>query len=301
MRVVVAGASGLIGRAVTRALHSRGDRVVTLGRDAAKLIGLFPGASAFAWDPAASAPPMEAIENADAVVNLIGEPIADRPWTADQKTRIRRSRVVATERLARAIAAIATPPSVLVQGSAIGFYGPRGDDEVDEQAPAGNDFLASVCRDWEAAADGLATTRVVLARTGIVLAREGGALPKLILPFRFFVGGPLGTGRQWMSWIHIDDVAGLILHAIDTPQVRGPLNLVGPVPVRNREVAREIGRALGRPAIAPAPALALRLALGERVDMLLASQRIVPRVARESGYRFRFSDLGEALRDLTQR
>jgi uncharacterized protein (TIGR01777 family) len=300
MRVTISGATGLIGSALARRLLERGDDVVALGRDRARVAARLPGARALSWDPMAGPPPAEAVDGVDAVVHLAGEAVADRRWSEGQKRRILESRVIGTRNLVAGLRAAGSPPPVLVSGSAIGYYGDRADERLDEQSRPGDDFLAGVVRDWEAETvdAGRLGIRVALARTGIVLARDGGALPKLALPFRLFAGGPLGSGRQWMSWIHLDDEVGLLAHAVDHAEVGGPINLVAPEPARNAEMARAIGRALGRPSLMPAPALALRLALGERVDVLLASQRVRPAAAEASGYAFRYPDLQPALDDL---
>ncbi|HEV8634190.1 MAG TPA: TIGR01777 family oxidoreductase [Chloroflexota bacterium] len=293
MRVAVGGASGLIGRALTAALRARGDAVVALGRRSGDL----------SWDPNAGPPPATAVDGLEAFVHLAGEPVASRRWTVQQKRRIRDSRVVGTRHAVEGFRAAAARPATFVCASAVGYYGDRGDEPLDERSSAGDDFLSRVCVDWEAEARRAAElgVRVVSLRTGIVLARDGGALPLLARPFRFFVGGPLGSGRQWMPWIHLTDEVGLILHALDTPALQGPVNLVAPGPVRNRVFAHALGRVLGRPAIVRAPGPALRLVLGERVEALLASQRLRPAVAEATGYRFRFVELEPALRDLFDR
>ena len=272
------GAGGLIGSALRAALEADGDGVVPLPRR----------------------PSSAQLEGLDAVVHLAGEPVADKRWSEAQKREIRESRMMGTRALVEALGELDTKPRVLVSGSAIGYYGDRGDELLDEGSAPGDDFLANVCKDWEAEgqrAEALGM-RVVRVRTGIVLAREGGALPKLALPFRLFAGGPLGSGRQWMSWIHLDDEVGLIRHALKNEGVRGAVNLVSPNPVPNAAMAREIGRALGRPSLVPTPRFALKLALGERVEVLVASQRVVPRAAQETGYQFRYPELAPALRDL---
>ena len=282
MRVAVTGASGLVGRAVVAALRARGDAVVEVGRR-----------GPVAWDPESGPPPPE-VTGAEAVVHLAGEPIAAKQWSAAQKRRIRDSRVIGTRNLVEGINRAGTRARVLVSASGIGYYGDdRGDELLDESSSAGDDFLARLCVEWEAEAQ-RAETRVVPVRTGIVLAREGGALPPRALPFRLFVGGPLGGGRQWMSWIHLDDHVGLILRAIDDDGVRGPINAVAPSPVRNAQMARALGRVLGRPALLPVPRLALTLLLGERAPLLLGSLRVKSAV----GGTFRVPELEPALRDL---
>jgi uncharacterized protein (TIGR01777 family) len=244
-----------------------------------------------------------AIDGADAVVNLAGEPLAGRRWTAQQKRRIWDSRVLATRSLAAAIHAAARPPRALISASGVGFY-PDSSDTVDETSPAGGGFLARLCAAWEAEARKAESpsTRAVLLRTGVVLHRDGGALQKLLLPFRLGAGGPIGSGRQWWAWIHRDDYVRMTLWAIDTGGVRGPLNVCAPEPAQNRDVARALGRALNRPSFMPAPAAVLRIVLGEMADeMLLASQRAVPRAARQQGFTWTFSDLDAAMRDAVRR
>lgn len=281
MQVLISGASGFIGRRLRQALAAASHGTAALSRDPSRV-------------------PAE-LAGADAVVNLAGEPIAARRWTAARKERIRESRVNVTRALASAIASAERKPSVFVSASAVGYYGPRGDEEIDESTPppATPDFLSRVCQDWEREARAAEPhTRVVLLRTGIVLGKGGGALAKMLLPFRMGVGGPVGTGRQWMSWIHMDDEVGLILHALGSEAVRGPLNATAPSPVTNADLSHALGRALHRPSFMVAPAFALRLALGEMADMLLTGQRVLPRAALASGYRFRHPELQGALRAL---
>lgn len=295
MHVFVTGATGLIGRAVAAELLTRGHQVTALSRSAEPR-GLPAGVRWVVGDPAEPGPWEEALSRCDACVHLAGEPIEGR-WTPGKKRRIRESRVRSTEQIAAQIGA--GGPPVLVSSSAVGIYGDRGDEVLDEASAPGEGFLAEVCRAWEeAAAPAAARGRVVLLRTGLVLAREGGALPRLARPFRLLLGGPLGRGEFWQPWIHLADEVGMILLALEDPRARGPLNAAAPEPVRNRDLARAIARALGRPALLPAPALAVRLALGELAEAVLASQRVVPRRALELGYRHRFPRLDEALQDL---
>jgi uncharacterized protein (TIGR01777 family) len=241
---------------------------------------------------------VRAFEGVSAVVNLAGEPLAAGRWTAHRKQAIRESRVEATRAVAGALRRIGARSATLVSGSAIGYYGAAGDEPLDESAPAGTDFLGTVCRDWEREARAAeAHARVVLLRTGLVLAAGGGALRQLALPFHFFAGGPLGSGRQVMSWIHRDDWIALVRWLLGDGSVSGPVNATAPRPVTNREMADAIGRALHRPAVLPAPAFALRLALGEMADaMILTGQRVLPRVAQERGFRFRYDTIDDALR-----
>jgi uncharacterized protein (TIGR01777 family) len=233
------------------------------------------------------------------VINLVGEPVARR-WNDEVKRRIRASRVEGTRNLVRALSKVAPPPSVLVNASAIGYYGSRGDEILIEQSPAGSDFLANLTKDWEEAADSAEQfgTRVVKVRIGIVLGKEGGALSQMLRPFRFGLGGRLASGQQWMSWIHLDDVVGLMMFAMRNKAVRGPLNATAPNPARNSELTTELGRVLHRPAILPVPAIAVRALFGEMADFILASQRVLPKVAESAGYRFRFTELRATLENI---
>ena len=286
MNITVTGATGFIGRHLVQSLARDGHSVRALSRAA--------------WDVLAGEPPAESLAKADAVVHLAGVPVAQR-WSGGAKKKIRATRVQGTHHLVTALSTLSQRPEVLVCASAIGIYGDRGDEVLTEASPIATGFLADVCRDWEREAD-LAEAlgiRVVKLRFGIALGRKGGALEKMLPPFRAFVGGRVGTGSQWMSWIHIADIVGLIRHAIEHP-VSGAMNATAPNPVRNREFARELGAALHRPAIFPVPAMALRIFLGEMASVLLASQRVVPRAAESTGYRFAFPDLGGALRDLSR-
>jgi uncharacterized protein (TIGR01777 family) len=300
VRVFVTGATGLVGRAVCEALVARGDAVSGLTRGAGAAARLAAGVRAVEGDPARPGPWQEALAACDACVHLAGEPIAAGRWTAEKKRRIRESRVAGTANVAAVLRE--RGPAVLLCGSAVGFYGSRGDEVLDERAAPGQDFLAEVCRAWEAAAaPAAARARVVLLRTGLVLARHGGALPELVRPFRIFAGGPLGDGASWQPWIHLADEVGLALLALDDTRARGPMNACAPEPVRNRDLARAIGRVLHRPSALAAPAFALRALLGELAEVLLSSQRAVPRAALELGYRFRFTEAEAALRDLLRR
>ena len=293
MRVVIAGGTGLLGGALAARLRQDGHTLTVLTRRPRDT-------SHVAWNPDAPADPWRAVVgDADAVINLAGESIAPRRWTAARKAAIRESRLHATRALADAIRGSARKPAVFLSASAIGIYGPRGEEAVTEETAPGTDFLATLGVEWEREAMAVAPlTRVVLLRTGVVLAREGGALPQMALPFRFFAGGPVGSGRQGVSWIHIDDWVAMARWAIETPRVAGPLNFTAPAPVSNAEFARTLGRVLGRPAIMPAPAFALRLALGEMSTVVLTGQRVLPVKAQSLGFTFRFSDLEGALRDI---
>ncbi|HTM02332.1 MAG TPA: TIGR01777 family oxidoreductase [Vicinamibacterales bacterium] len=295
MRIVVSGGSGFLGRPLCRALRDSGHRVIVLTRRLRQEGDL-------AWSPDfASGAWVAAVHAADVVINLAGEGIADRRWSAARKAAILQSRVTATRALAAALRD-AVRPAVFLSGSAIGIYGNRGDESLAEDTPAGTDFLAQVCVEWEREATSLGDiTRVVLLRTGIVLARDGGALPRMAFPFRLFAGGALGSGRQFMSWIHRDDWIAMTMWAMSA-SIRGPINLTAPAPVDNADFARTLGRVLHRPSALPVPAFVLRLALGELADTaLLGSQRAVPQRALANGFGFRYPDLGEALRAIYSR
>ena len=299
MNIVIAGGTGFLGRPLTASLVRDGHDVILLTRGAGPIAA---GARAVAWDPADETGPWAAaIDGADAVVNLAGEPIAGKRWTAAHKQRILDSRVRATRSLAAAIRGAARPPSVLVSGSAVGYYGALGDEPAAEDHPAGSDFLAQVCRQWEQEAARAASdrTRVAFVRTGIVLERDGGALPQMLPPFRFGAGGPVGSGRQYWPWIHRDDWVALVQWAIAAPAATGAINATAPHPVTSREFATALGRVMHRPAFLPAPAFALRLLLGEMADaLLLSGQNAIPARATRAGFTFRYRTVDEALRAL---
>lgn len=295
--IVITGASGLIGTRLRAALRKRGHPLRLISR--AARIADEAGEEWLAWEDL-----RRAVRGAGAVVNLAGEPVAGRRWTAAVKTAIRHSRVRAGNALAEAIAAthVDERPRVFVQASAVGWYGSRGDALLDETSEPGDDFLADVCRAWEessAEVERLGLRRVV-ARIGIVLAPEGGALRKMLPPFRFGVGGRLGDGRQWMPWIHVDDVIGMLLALIDDSRWEGPVNVCSPDPVSNAEFTRALAKALRRPAFLPVPEFALRLMFGEGAEPLLQSQRAVPALARRLDFRFQHPELGAALAGLLQ-
>ncbi len=287
MRVLLAGGTGFIGDPVARALRAAGHDVTIVSRHP----GYVP-AKSIAWDGV-----RRAMQETDAVVSLAGEPIAGGRWTPARKAAIRGSRLDATRAIVSAIADATARPSVLVNASAVGYYGPRGDETLDETADAGDDFLARVCRQWEAEAFRAQAldVRVVALRIGVVLAPGGGALGRMLVPFRACLGGRLGSGRQWMSWIHRADVVGLVLAALGDAAYAGPVNATAPAPVRNREFTTALARAVHRPAFMRVPGLALRLALGEMAGMLLTGQRVVPAKATSAGYAFRYPDVASAL------
>jgi uncharacterized protein (TIGR01777 family) len=305
MKVVVTGATGMIGRAVVRALLERGDEVVALSRDIERgRRALGTGVAVHAWaDPLAGPPPAQALSGAGGVVNLLGEPIAQR-WTEAAKDAIRDSRVLGTRHLVAGLQALPAPerPGVLVSQSATGFYGPRGEEIVDETAGPGTDFLAEVVVDWEREAHEAASIcRVVLPRTGVVLSAEGGALGLMLPFFRLGLGGPVAGGRQYVPWIHLDDVVGGLLAALDSSELSGPINLTAPSPVNNRDFSRALGRALGRPAVLPVPGFALGVLYGEMAQVVTTGQCAVPAVLQRADHRFAHPEIEPALRDLVGR
>ena len=304
MRVLITGATGFVGRALVHALMERGDQRVALTRDPTHARMALPGlVHTYAWDPLEGLPPAEALEGVDAVVNLMGESVAGR-WTGEKRRAILETRETGTRNLvlgmrmaaARAGAAL----RVLVSASAGGYYGDRGEEELTEDAPPGEGFLADVCVRWEAAAAQASATaaRVVTLRTGLVAERGGGFLAPLSRLTRLGLAGPVGSGDQWWPWVHLDDVVGLILHALDNEAIQGPVNVCAPAPARQRDLAKAVGRVLRRPALTPAPAFALRLALGGFASELLNSRRTLPAAALASGYAFRHPDLDAALREI---
>ncbi len=301
MRVLITGATGFLGRKIVSRLVDEGHDVVALTRNpekAAKTLAL--PCRFLAWDSLKDPVPVNALEGVQAVIHLAGEGIAEKRWTAEQKKKIAESRVVGTRALVQAVRAAAQPPDVFISASAIGYYGDTADLSIDEQSPAGTDFLAGVCVDWERETEPLvaSSTRLVTMRTGVVLGAEGGALKALVPLFEWGLGGRVGSGRQWMSWIHVDDQVSLYLWALRTPEVRGVLNGTAPNPVRNAEWTQALGHALHRPAILPAPAFALRWALGEMASIVLSGTRALPKRAQALGFPFVFPTLESALADL---
>jgi uncharacterized protein len=298
MKIVIAGGSGFLGRPLAAALARDGNEIVVLTRGSGAARGLAQLRS-IAWTPNGETGPWAAeIDGAAALVNLAGEPIAGRRWSDAQKQRILESRVHATRSLVAAVRAATAPPPIFVSGSAVGYYGPLGDDVATEDTPPGSDFLARVCVQWEAAATGAASarTRLVCIRTGLVLEKDGGALPQMLPPFKVGAGGPVGSGRQYWPWIHRDDWIALVRWAMQTPAATGALNATAPNPVTNADFARALGRAMRRPAFMPAPAFALRLMLGEMADaLLLSGQRAVPAKAERLGFAFRYPRVDAAL------
>jgi uncharacterized protein (TIGR01777 family) len=305
MRVFVTGGTGLAGRRLVRALRGRGDQPVVLSRRAAHARDLFGAdVSVVEGDPMQAGAWMDAVPDSDVVVNLAGENIFGRRWNDAVKAMLKDSRVQGTRHVAEALARKPMRPDgrprVLVNASAIGFYGPRGDEEVDENSPPGEDFLARLCVEWEreAVAVERAGVRCAVVRVGVVLDREGGALAKLLTPFKLFAGGPVGGGRQWMSWIHHEDLTGLILLALDRDEARGPLNGTAPHPVTNRDFGKALGHVLHRPSFFPTPGFLLRLGLGQVAEVILTGQRVLPRRPLALGYSFKYPTVDVALQQI---
>jgi uncharacterized protein len=305
MRVFLTGATGLVGSHLVKRLLGRGDEAVILTRRPGVARDLFGSSvTAVEGDPAKSGDWLTKAQDCDGIVNLVGENIFARRWNASFKQQLADSRIHSTQNVAQVLSAAPRrkdgSTKVLVNASAIGIYGPRGDEELTEDSPAGSDFLASLCVDWERAARGLesADVRCALIRIGVVLDKQGGALTKMLTPFKLGVGGPVGNGRQWLSWIHIDDLSSLFLLALDNPRANGPLNGTAPNPVTNREFSKSLGRVLHRPAFVPTPVFALRLGLGEVADVITTGQRVLPKRPLALGMQFRFPTIDAALSDI---
>ena len=308
MRFVIAGGTGFIGSPLAEVYAEEGHDVRVLtrslgdgearhdpgtGKPGITKVGWHPNGTAGAWG--------RVVDDADAVINLAGEPLADGRWTPQRKAALRDSRILATRSLVEAIRIAATPPRVFISGSAVGYYGPSSGEPKTEDAPAGGDFLARLAEEWEAEARKAEPTgtRTVMMRTGVVLERTGGALPQMMRPFRYFVGGRVGSGRQYLSWIHRLDVVEMIRWLVETPGVIGPINATAPHPVTNREFSRALGRAMRRPNLMPAPAFALKLLFGEMAEpLLLTGARVIPAKAQAHGYHFRYPEIDIAMRGL---
>jgi uncharacterized protein (TIGR01777 family) len=302
MRIFVTGATGLVGRRLVRRLHERGDQIVILTRRASHAGQLFGNdAAVVEGDPMQTGDWMKAIDDCDAVIHLAGENVFARRWSAEFKKQLRDSRILSTQHVVEALRRRPQradgQAKALVNASAIGYYGPRDDEELTEDSAAGWDFLARLCVEWEEAARFAesAGVRVAWVRVGVVLDKEGGALAKLLTPFRLFVGGPVASGRQWMSWIHHDDLVSLFLLAVDNSQAKGALNGTAPNPVTNRDFSKALGRVLHRPSFVWTPGLALRVVLGEVADLVATGQRVLPKRALELGYAFQYPTLDAAL------
>jgi uncharacterized protein (TIGR01777 family) len=301
MRIIITGGTGLIGRPLSTALVAEGHDVTVLSRNPDKIKDMVAGVKLAAWDGQSAQGWGQLADGADAIINFAGEGIGDGRWNNERKQKIRQSRTMAGKAVLEAISAAAVKPKVLLQASAVGYYGTNtGDKLVTETASPGNDFLSKVCFDWEAstaAATRMGVRRPVL-RTGIVLANEGGAFPKLLLPFKFFAGGPLGNGKQWLPWIHIEDEVRAIQFLLNTDQADGPFNLAAPNPVTNSEMAKQIGEAMGRPSFMPAPGFALKTVLGDMSTLVLDGQRAVPTKLQALNFPFKYETVQGALRNL---
>lgn len=301
MRALVTGATGFVGRC----LLSQLDRPAVLSRDAAKAERLLSdcGVNVFPWDARNEPPPAEAFEGVEAVFHLAGESVARGRWTRAKKERLRESRVSGTRNLVQTLLGLEQKPRTLISASAVGYYGDRGDESLKEDAAPGDGFLSEICVAWEQESQKAtdAGIRVVNPRIGLVLGKDGGALAKMLTPFKLGLGSPLGHGRQWMSWIHIDDLIGVMLHVAQCEEVSGPINATAPNPVTNREFTKALGRALRRPTVFPSvPGFVLRAGLGEFASVLLASQKAIPRAVQAAGYEFAHPQLGEALAQILE-
>jgi hypothetical protein len=300
MRVIITGGTGLIGRPLAAELAGAGHEVIVLSRNPAQAAGLAQDVRVVKWDGRTAEGWGQLADGAGAIVNLAGESIADGRWSEARKHSIVASRVNAGNAVVQAVQAAAQKPQVVVQSSAVGYYGPRGPEIVAETTPAGSDFLARVCGDWEvstAPLDAIGVRRPI-ARTGIVLSQTGGALPKMLLPFKFFAGGKIGSGQQGFPWIHLRDEVAALRFLVENPQAYGPFNLAAPNPPTNAEFVKAIGQAMGRPSAIPAPAFAMKLGFGEMSTVLLDGQRAAPKRLLDLGFQFRFTDPVIALRDL---
>lgn len=300
MKIAVTGATGTIGREVVRALSKRGDEPVALSRDPDRARAILGAdVEAVAWrDPKSEPAPAEALAEAAGVIHLLGEPL-DQRWTDAARREIRDSRVLTTRNLVATMRDTGPRLRVLVSQSAVGYYGPRGDEPVSESEPAGTDFLAGVVKEWETealAAEQEAGVRVAVCRTGVMLSGEGGALAKMMTPFKLGVGGPVAGGRQYMSWIHRDDVVGAMLLCLDDDRASGPINVTAPAPATNKELSKALGRAIHRPALLPVPGLAVKILYGDMASIVTTGVRVVPKRLEELGYEFRHPQLDEALR-----
>ena len=296
MKLVITGAAGFIGSALCQLLLQQGHTLILLTRGAPRE----PNTTFkrwHHWTPGTLRDWDQELDGADGVINLAGEPIAEKKWTSTQRRRLEKSRVDATRVLVQGCANAKKRPRFLINASAVGYYGPRGDEIITEDTPPGADFLSGLCRNWEEEARQAESldVRVVRLRTGIVLGSGGGALKKMVPPFKWFSGGPLGSGKQWMSWIHLEDEIRLILYLIENQQAAGPINATAPNPETNKNFSRALGKVLHRPSWMPVPGFMLRLGLGDMADLLLTGQRVVPAAAQKLGFEFRYPTLPEAL------
>ena len=300
MHVLMTGGTGVIGQELTKSLLADGHEVTILTRNPDRKSGVPAGARLLWWDAKTTEGWADVVESTDAVVHLAGESLADGRWSDERKKRIRDSRVMSGQALVKGIEQATNRPQVLIQSSAVGYYGPHKDEIIDESGGAGSDFLAHICFEWEAATapvERLGVRRAV-ARTGIVLSQDGGALPRILLPFKMFAGGKMGSGNQWWSWIHIADEVRALRFLIDQEAASGPFNLTAPNPMKNKDFAKTVGSVMGRPSLLPVPSPALSTALGEMSTVLLDGQRVVPGRLLELGFEFKYPELDVALKDL---
>jgi len=300
MKVLITGGSGFIGRALGASLGSDGHEVIALSRNPQDVVGLPAGMRVAGWDGRSGSGWVTLAEGADAIVNLAGESLSHWPWTADRKRRFLESRVNAGQAVVDAVRRARVKPRMIIQSSGVGYYGPRGAEEIPETSGSGQDFLARLAVQWEASSAEVEAqgVRRVIIRTGLPLSLHGGVFPLFRLPFLFMIGGALGSGRQGLPWIHLDDHVRAMRFLIERQDARGPFNLAAPQPVTNRQFARTLGKVMRRPAIVPVPGFAIRLALGEMAGMVLTGQRAVPTRLAAMGFAFRFAELEDALRDV---
>lgn len=299
MKVVISGATGFVGQTIVKQLLAAGDEVIVLTRNVAKAaISLGSSCKYYQWDDVNNLPPLEAFEGVDGVINLMGESISKR-WDEDQKKKIHQSRINGTKRLVEAIEQVKNKPKVFVSASAVGIYGNRGPEEINEGSNVADDFLAKVCKDWENEANKARNhnCRVVIIRTGVVLGREGGALEKMLPIFKLGLGGPVGSGKQYMSWIHVEDLASMYIEALKNNSLKGVLNGTAPYPSTNGDFSKLLGKVLRRPAFLPAPSFALHVAFGEMSQILLEGQKVLPVKFKEHNFRFRYPTLEMALKE----
>ena len=299
MKILVTGATGFVGQRVVKQLLEGGHEVVVLTRNVAKgAVTLGSHCKFFLWSDYKTTPPREAFENVEGIINLMGEGIAEKRWNEGQKKKIYDSRIIATSQLIEAIKGLEKKPSVFVSASAVGIYGDRGNEEISESSSLADDFLARVCQDWEAEANKAKALalRVVIVRTGVVLGKNGGALKKMLPIFKLGGGGPVGSGKQFMSWIHVDDLAAMYIEAVKNPGLQGIFNGTAPYPATSKEFARQLGKTLHRPAFAPAPSFALKLVFGEMSQVLLDGQKVIPAKFQEKNFNFRYPTLDQALK-----
>jgi uncharacterized protein (TIGR01777 family) len=300
-KVIITGASGLIGRQLFKELLNRGDEITIFARDPASAKQQLPGAKDYVkWDYLELDPWQKMVDGKNAIIHLAGANISGKRWTEKYKKEILESRIISTQNLIKAIGNSNNKPECFIISSAVGYYGDAGNETLTEASPSGNDFLSKVCTKWELEShkvDELGIRRVNV-RTGVVISADGGALKKMLLPFKFFVGGPLGNGKQWFPWIHIDDITRIYIDALDNTKIKGPINAAAPGIVSMKEFSKKLGNTLNRPSIFSVPKVILRLVIGKVTESVLASQRVVPKTLLDSGFKFKFENIQEALRDL---